>query len=52
MLAAAAVWLAWTWAEVPPLDRPTNEGGSGDGLAVLAAVATAAYAIAAVRATA
>ena len=49
VLAAAAVWLAWTLAELPPLDRPTNEGGSGDGLAVLAAVATLAYGIAAVR---
>jgi adenylate cyclase len=49
VLGAAAVWLAWTIAELPPLDRPSNEGGTRDGLAVLAAVATLAYGISAVR---
>ena len=49
VLGAAAVWLAWTWLELPPLDRPTNEGGTKDALAVLAAVATVAYAVASLR---
>ena len=49
VLGAAAVWLAWTVAELPPLDRPSNEGGTKDALAVLAAVATVAYAVAALR---
>ena len=33
VLGAAAVWLAWTLPELPPLDRPTNEGGTRDALA-------------------
>src|SRR5829696_3734986 len=49
VLGAAAVWFAWTVAELPPLDRPSNEGGSGDGLTGLAAVATVAYGVAAAR---
>ncbi len=49
VLGAAAVWLAWTLLELPPLDRPSNEGGRRDGLAALAAVATIAYGISAVR---
>ena len=49
VLGAAAVWLAWTLLELPPLDRPANEGGTRDGLAALAAIATIAYGISAVR---
>ena len=49
VLGAAAVWLAWTLLELPPLDRPSNEGGTRDGLAALAAIATIAYGISAVR---
>ena len=49
VLGAAAVWFAWTLSELPPLDRPASEGGTGDALAVLAGVATLAYAAAAMR---
>ena len=49
VLGAAAVWLAWTVLELPPLGRPSNEGGTRDGLAALAAIATIAYGISAVR---
>jgi class 3 adenylate cyclase len=49
VLAAMAVWFVWTVSELPPLDRPSSEGGSGSLLAVLAAVGSVLYAVSAVR---
>src|SRR4051812_19924630 len=49
VLAVPAVWFAVTVAQVPPLDRPTGEGGTGSLLAVMAALGTIAYGAAAAR---
>ena len=49
VLGAAAVWLAWTLPSSRRWTAPANEGGTRDGLAALAAVATIAYGVSAVR---
>jgi class 3 adenylate cyclase len=49
VLAAMAVWFAWTILELPPLDEPSSEGGSHSVLAVMAAVGMVVYAVAAAR---
>lgn len=49
VLGAMAIWFVWTVAEVPPLSRPTDEGGSHSALAVLAVAGAVVYAVAAVR---
>jgi adenylate cyclase len=49
VLVAAVLWFAWTVLELPPLSRPTSEGGSGSLLTVLAGLAAVAYAVAAAR---
>jgi class 3 adenylate cyclase len=46
---AMAAWFALTLVDVPPLDRPVSEGGSGSLLAILAAGGTAIYGLAAIR---
>jgi adenylate cyclase len=47
--AAMAAWLAVTLLDLPPLDHPASEGATGSLLAVLAAVGTAVYGLAAIR---
>ena len=49
VLAAMAVWFAWTVAELPPLTRPTSEGSSDSLLTVLAGLGFLAYLVAALR---
>jgi adenylate cyclase len=49
VLVAMAVWLAWTLIELPPLDHPANEGGTGTLLAGMAALGTIVYGLAAAR---
>lgn len=49
VLATMAVWFVWTVADLPPLDRPSSEGGSHSVLATMAGVGTVAYGIAAAR---
>jgi class 3 adenylate cyclase len=49
VLGAMVVWFLWTVAEVPPLSRPTSEGGSHSALAMLAILGTVVYGVAAVR---
>ncbi len=49
VVVAMAVWLAWTLAELPPLSRPSSEGGSGSLLGGMAAVGTIVHAVAACR---
>jgi adenylate cyclase len=49
VVAAMALWFAITVADVPPLDKPGNEGATGSLLAVLAAGGTIVYGTAAVR---
>jgi class 3 adenylate cyclase len=49
VLAALAVWFMWTVADLPPLDRPSSEGGSHSVLATMAGVGTVVYAVAAAR---
>jgi class 3 adenylate cyclase len=46
---AMAAWFAITLVDLPPLDRPVSEGGSGSLLAILAAGGTAIYGLAAIR---
>jgi adenylate cyclase len=49
VLAAMAAWFVYTVAKLPPLDRPSSEGGQGALLAVLAAVGATAYGLGALR---
>ena len=49
VIALMGVWFVITVADVPPLDRPASEGAQGSTLAILAAVVTGAYGVAAVR---
>jgi class 3 adenylate cyclase len=49
VVAAMAAWFAYTVAELPPLDKPGNEGATGSLLAVLAAGGTLIYGTAAAR---
>ena len=49
VLIAMVVWFSWTVAELPPLSRPTSEGGSDSALAALAAAGVLVYGVAAVR---
>jgi adenylate cyclase len=49
VLAAMALWTAWTLAELPPLRHPDSEGGAGSGLALLAVAGVAVYGVAAAR---
>jgi adenylate cyclase len=49
VLVAAVVWFLWTVSELPPLQRPTSEGGKDSLLTGLAAIATIVYAISAAR---
>lgn len=49
VVVAMAVWFAWAVAELPPLSRPSSEGGSGSLLTALAVLGTIAYAVAATR---
>ena len=49
VLIAAVVWFAWTVAALPPLSKPTSEGGSHSLLAGLAAVGAVTYGLAALR---
>jgi adenylate cyclase len=49
VLAAMALWFAWTVTDLPPLSRATSEGGSHSLLAALAAFGTLVYAVAAAR---
>ncbi len=49
VLAALVVWFVWTVVELPPLDKPGNEGGSHSVLAVLAGLGALVYAVAAAR---
>jgi adenylate cyclase len=49
VIVAMAVWFVWTVTELPPLTKPTSEGGSGTLLTVLAALGTVIYGIAATR---
>jgi class 3 adenylate cyclase len=49
VLAAMAVWFAWTVTELPPLHEPGSEGGSHSLVAALAGVGMVAYAVAAAR---
>jgi adenylate cyclase len=46
---ALAVWLVWSIAEWPPLQRPTAEGGNDTTLKAAAAIGAAVYAAAAIR---
>jgi adenylate cyclase len=49
VLVAMVLWFAWTVADLPPLTRPTSEGGSDSLLAGLAGLGTVVYATAAAR---
>jgi adenylate cyclase len=49
VLVAMVVWLVWTLTDLPPLSRPSSEGGTHSVLAALAGVGTIAYAVAAAR---
>jgi adenylate cyclase len=49
VLGAMVVWFAWTLADLPPLTRPSSEGGTHSVLAGLATIGFVAYAIAAAR---
>jgi class 3 adenylate cyclase len=44
-----AAWFVVTVLDLPPLNRPASEGATGSLLAVLAAVGTAVYGLAAIR---
>ncbi len=47
--AAMTAWLVVTILDVPPLDHAASEGATGSLLAILAAVGTAVYGLAAIR---
>jgi class 3 adenylate cyclase len=49
VLGAMVVWFAWTVAELPPLSRPSAEGGTGTLLTGLAGLGTFVYALSAAR---
>jgi adenylate cyclase len=49
VLGAMVVWLVWTLTDLPPLSRPSSEGGTHSVLAAMAGVGTIAYAVAAGR---
>jgi class 3 adenylate cyclase len=49
VIAAMAVWFAYTVAALPPLDRPASEGATGSLLAILAAFGTVIYGVSAIR---
>jgi class 3 adenylate cyclase len=49
VLGAMGVWLAWTVAQVPPLDGQDGEAANGGFLAAIAIAGTAVYAAGAVR---
>jgi adenylate cyclase len=49
VVGAMAAWFVYTVAELPPLDKPSNEGATGSLLTILAAGGTLAYAVAAAR---
>jgi class 3 adenylate cyclase len=49
VLIAMLVWFAWTVAEIPPLSRPTSEGGSHSILGAMAIFGAVVYGAAAIR---
>jgi adenylate cyclase len=49
VLVAMVVWFVWTLNDLPPLTRPSSEGGTHSVLATLAGIGFVAYAIAAAR---
>jgi adenylate cyclase len=49
VLGAMVVWFVWTLADLPPLTKPSSEGGTHSVLAGLATIGFVAYAIAAAR---
>jgi adenylate cyclase len=49
VIGAMVIWFVCTLVEVPPLDHPANEGGTGTLLAGMAALGTIVYGLAAAR---
>jgi adenylate cyclase len=49
VLVAMAIWFTWTVAELPPLSRPSSEGGADSLLATMAALGTVIYGASAIR---
>lgn len=49
VLIAITVWFTWTVAKLPPLDRPSSEGGTQSLLTVIAGLGMIVYLVAATR---